>query len=723
MCNPVRTLLLAALLSWYTASSAASVINHDLHVSLQPARGELSVRDHITLPTPTPARGWIFALHAHLRVNVVGNDVHLTALDSYQDGGVPVRRYRLALPAGADSVDLEYSGRITSSADNTDGNADGSAAGNGRISTTGVYLDGASYWYPWFGDDLRTFRLQVQMPDTWRAVSQGGGDAGNAVAGNNVAHWHESQPQEDIVLSAAVLNSYQQSTPWGTAMVLLRKPDSGLAQRYLDATAQYLDFYSRLIGPYPYAKFALVENFWESGSGLPSFTLLGSRVIRMPFIIDSSYPHEILHNWWGNGVYVEFADGNWSEGLTTYLADYLMAERRGQGAEYRRGALQQYADYVADGRDFPLARFRGRHGDASQAVGYAKGAMFFHMLRRRLGDAKFIAGLRLFYRDNKFRRAGFRQLQAAFERASGEHLGGFFQQWVQRTGAPQLRVRDISVQSDGAGYRVRGILEQSQSGPNYTLRVPVAVQIEGAESAVVTSVNLSGRRATLDLHVPIRPLRLAIDPGFDVFRLLDRDELPPSVGQLFGATNALYVLPAAASPDLRAGYRSLADQWADRADQVVWDTDLKVLPTDRPVWVLGWRNRFRADVAAVLAARGVSLDDQQVHAVGQTLPRETTSVVLVGRQPRNPEAGLAWLGCDNPAALPGLARKLPHYGKYSYLAFSDDAPTNFLKGQWTVVNSPLIVRLAHGNAPLAPLHLTPRAPLAPPAAAGADTPK
>ena len=37
---------------------------------------------------------------------------------------------------------------------------------------------------------------------------------------------------------------------------------------------------------------------------MPSFTLLGSQVIRFPFILTSSYPHEILHNWWGNAVFV-----------------------------------------------------------------------------------------------------------------------------------------------------------------------------------------------------------------------------------------------------------------------------------------------------------------------------------------------------------------------------------------------------------------------------------
>jgi hypothetical protein len=56
---------------------------------------------------------------------------------------------------------------------------------------------------------------------------------------------------------------------------------------------------------------------------MPSFTLLGSRVIRLPFILYSSYPHEILHNWWGNSVYVDYARGNWSEGLTSYLAESI----------------------------------------------------------------------------------------------------------------------------------------------------------------------------------------------------------------------------------------------------------------------------------------------------------------------------------------------------------------------------------------------------------------
>jgi hypothetical protein len=56
---------------------------------------------------------------------------------------------------------------------------------------------------------------------------------------------------------------------------------------------------------------------------------------------------------------------------------------------------------VLSGRDFPLAQFRSRHSSSSEAVGYGKSLMFFHMLRLQLGDEAFVQGLQDFYRDNK----------------------------------------------------------------------------------------------------------------------------------------------------------------------------------------------------------------------------------------------------------------------------------------------------------------------------------
>ncbi len=136
--------------------------------------------------------------------------------------------------------------------------------------------------------------------------------------------------------------------------------DDKLADKYLKMTGVYLKMYEDMLGPYPYSKFALVENFWETGYGMPSFTLLGEKIIRFPFIIYSSYPHELLHNYWGNSVYVDYDKGNWCEGITAYMADHMLKEQRGQGADYRRNTLEKFTDFVNTDNDFPLSEFLNR---------------------------------------------------------------------------------------------------------------------------------------------------------------------------------------------------------------------------------------------------------------------------------------------------------------------------------------------------------------------------
>jgi hypothetical protein len=58
---------------------------------------------------------------------------------------------------------------------------------------------------------------------------------------------------------------------------------------------------------------------------------------------------------------------------------------------------------------------------------------------------------------------------------------------------------------------------------------------------------------------------------------------------------------------------------------------------------------------------------------------------------------------------------LPHYGKYSYLGFEGDEPTNVVKGQWPIVNSPMSVAIQHSDGlrkPELPIRLAPRHALA-----------
>jgi hypothetical protein len=571
----------------------------------------------------------------------------------------------------------------------------------GIIGPDGVYLDSGSGWYPLnpAGDGARvTFDLKVHLPPGWDAVSQGRRTEHTHSENGTVTRWVCDVPQEGIWLVAGRYEEYTKRSGGIVAMAFLRQPDLKLAETYLQATGEYIRMYERLIGPYPYGKFALVENFWETGYGMPSFTLLGPRVIRFPFIIETSYPHEILHNWWGNGVFIDYQSGNWGEGLTAYLSDHLLKEQKGLGAQHRRESLQKYADYVFAERDIPLTEFRSRHGSVTEAVGYGKTMMMFHMLRLELGDELFRRGLRRFYADNLYKRAAFRQVREAFEAVSERDLGMFFDQWVLRSGAPVLKLDKTAVKPlAGGGFELKLVLSQDQGENLYDMDVPVAVTLDGREDARLLTVPVKESVTSTAVNLPARPVRVDVDPRFDLFRRLDRREIPPALTSAFGARKAIVLLPAAAAVGLRSSYRDLARALAQSGPgevDVMLDTELSGLPLDASVWVLGWDNRLLPDIIQAfedyrvrldVAGGLVRIDDEGI----KDLKRDKHSIILTGRHTLNQELAVTWIGAQNAAAHPGLARKLPHYHKYSYLAFTGDEPENFVKGRWPVVNSPL----------------------------------
>lgn len=695
--NPLRTLFLLLVIFATTPAlgRAEAPVHHDLEVTLNPSTHRLEVSDRVRF---SAAGEWVFYLNEALTLESPPENIDRIAHN--KNFVVPVNAYRVTLPEEQNSITLRYSGTIHH------GEARESA---GVIAEEGVSLAGSSLWYPHVEGAYLSFSLDVSLPEGWRAVSQGARQR----RPDGRVRWRETNPQEEIYLIAARFHEYSKPAGGVVAMAFLRDDDAALANRYLDVTARYLEMYRQLIGPYPYAKFALVENFWETGYGMPSFTLLGPKVIRLPFILHSSYPHEILHNWWGNGVYVDYRRGNWAEGLTSYLADHLIQEQRGAALSFRRAILQNYADFVSAGRDFPLAEFTSRHSSSSEAIGYGKAQMLFHMLRRGLGDEAFIRGLHRFYRRYQFKEAGFQDLEQVFQSLAGQDLGPFFQQWVQWSGAPELHIDEVTTSRKGEGWRLQGMLEQRQPGRAYHLSVPMAVTLQNEARAFQIQVTMAEKQQRFSIELPAKPLRLDVDPEFDLFRRVSRAEIPPALSQAFGAEKVLLVLPASASDDTRTAYERMAGAWRRfqfSNVEVVYDNELDALPTDRSVWLLGGRNRFASEVMAALEEYGVSREDGHIKMQQGRYDPSRESIVLTARRTPDDQHALVWLAAERVQAIPGLARKLPHYRKYSYLVFSGDEPENRVKGQWSILSSPMSVRLDGRDMRMA--ELAPRQPLA-----------
>ena len=691
-----------------TAVATEDHVAHELSVILEADTHRVAVQDTIKLPPSLWRAGAEFTLNAALTIQ--GSDPPFTKLATSEEESTV--RYALAAVPADGVVRLSYEGVFDFNlSDQKEEYTRGFRETRGMVVPEGVYLDGDSGWVPRFDDHMIRFSVEVRMPDDWHVISQGNGTSRDE---DGCARWDSGGPMEQVHLVGGPLTPYSDTAGAVEALVYLRERDEALARKYLDATARYLEMYRQLIGPYPYGKFALVENFWETGYGMPSFTLLGPQVIRFPFILHTSYPHEILHNWWGNSVFVDYETGNWCEGLTAYLADHLIQEQRGLGSAYRRNTLQKYRNYVKEGRDFPLSEFRSRHSAATEAVGYGKALMTFHMLRRHVGDDAFRATLAGLYRRHRGERASFADLQAVFESVTNEDLGPFFGQWINRAGAPALALNDVSMREVPDGFEITGTLDQLQEDEPFALEVPLVVHTqEGTETFVLET---SERSQPFDFRVAARPLSLSADPLFDVFRLLDPRETPPSIGQIFGEPHILAVLPASATDDAEvARYKELLESWRsdDHDIEFALDTELETLPDDRAAWILGRKNRFAGTVLGDGSADSIAEPGATLKLGSDEAQVDGHSIVAVRRHPRNLEKAIGWITLEPAAAQPGMSRKLPHYGKYSYLAFEGEEPTNILKGQSSVENSPLVIDLREDRRePQEPVPLEERAPIA-----------
>jgi len=695
-----------------TINAQSPLIHHELNVVIKPDMSLLEVTDEVTIDKSLIKDGLQFKLHNALSVEpsemitkldkqVDAEDIGMDLDDSGTKSDLKLNVYAIKFSpnnSGNLKLILKYKGKIESPVKQSKENyARGFSESPGIIWEKGVYLAGSTYWVPYFGDELVSFNLTTTLPDSWKTVSVGTRTLDEKKNGQHIDKWESPTPQEEIFLIAAPFQEYDYPMGSVTAYAFLRTPDEALANKYLEATAQYMEMYRKLVGPFPYTKFALVENFWETGYGMPSFTLLGEKIIRLPFILHSSYPHELLHNYWGNSVYVDFKSGNWCEGLTAYMADHLIKEQRGQAVEYRSETLQKFTDYVTPENDFPLSKFSSRFDPPSEAIGYGKTSMVFHMLRRKVGDEQFIKSFQVFNRNNKFKRSSFDDIRKAFEEVTGKDWKWFFDQWVNRTGAPQLVLEDVQVNSVRGSNNVSFTLKQIQPEEVFYLDVPVVIVTK--DGIKTETVEMNEKESKYNFTVDSAPLKILVDPEFDLMRKLDPRESPPTFTKAFGSKKSLIILPDQNDASYQQ-YKDFVELWIkgnENKFSVKSQDQVKELPDNESVMLLGAKNKFNSVVNSELKKYNSEILNNGIKFGKREIPSDDNSFFISVSNPKNIKEVITLLTIGNKSAVEGLNDKLPHYAKYSYLAFNGSEPANIEKGVWQVINSPMFKDIASAD--------------------------
>ena len=555
----------------------------------------------------------------------------------------------------------------------------------GHIGPEGVYLSGETHWYPDLPGSVSTYHITVTTPQGWHTVSHGRLVAETVHDQNLTAQWDVEVKTETLTLVANRFVKHHRQWHEVEIATYLFPEDVSLAEEYLDAASKYLETYTKLLGPYPFPKFAVVENFFASGLGMPSFTLLGSGVVKRHYVQPYALGHEIVHSWIGNWVFNDTKTGNWVEGLTTYLANYYYDELTGtaeQASTQRRMMVLGYAVYVRSDEDYPVGEFRHKTDQKDNAIGYQKAAMIFHMLRREIGDEAFWQGIRKLISDFGGSRATWEDVERILARTGQRDLRWFFSQWVERKGAPILSVSGVQtsqlVTGSENGVHVKGQL--TQSDPPYRLRLPVRIKLRDGRVSKV-ELDMRSTEYAFTVLVPGEPASFEVDPDFDAFRRLGRNNLPPMLNLFVTDHDRFVILPARDDSPARQPYEDLAARMKsqDRMDSsviVITDHDISAVKEPESlngsVLVLGGPILNRLTEWAIRGCGDrIRLNGNNVMVNGRVYEGPELAVLVSCRHPKYPNHVVTVFFGQTPATATKIARLLFFYGWQSYVVFRE----------------------------------------------------
>jgi aminopeptidase N len=486
-----------------------------------------------------------------------------------------------------------------------------------HIAPEGIYLDERGGWYPFWhrqpdrpAAQLADYHLTVEPVKGMDLVAGACFDA-DASSSTGKLVWNSSYPMEGLVLAggphcvksrdaAGIHLSLHYSLPEDEQSREVIEKNTDL---FLAAAAGYLERYQPLIGPFPFPDYAIVENFFSSGFAFPEFTLLNKALFQMGrrALGHGFLDHEMLHCWWGNGIYVDPGDGNWCEALTSYGANYYgyVLDGDDEGARKHRRNCCMTVSSIKPADDRPLGDF-DRAGGPGREVGYSKGTMVFHMLTRRIGQENFWRAMRHLTRDYIGRYANWKTIQDICEEESGVKLDRFMQDWVRTAGAPRIEL--LSAVWLPEEHAVEVTLAQNET--DFGLNVPLQLVYDDGSSKDELA-SLDGPAATVRLESDKPAHTVVLDPDYQTLRRVRPDELIPSFRVTRSAGRLLIVTPA---EPLSRFYDTVIEDsiGRDTSKQITRRTAADVTDTDlagKSVLVLG--DAVRAAPVQALLARTI----------------------------------------------------------------------------------------------------------------------
>ena len=400
------------------------------------------------------------------------------------------------------------------------------------------FPDRARHWIASIDDpsDKATVTWRVRAPPGRTVVANGKLVATRAIHDQSGAdrvewEWRESRPIPVylMVIAAAPLERFDLGdTACGLAELERCVPQSVYTAPELRSTmpgpfsraAEIVQFFARMVGPFPYEKLAHVQSSTRFGGMENASSIFYSDAgFRRQTMTDEIIAHETAHQWFGDAVTERQWAHLWlSEGFATYFAALWNRAARGDSAfRLQMSAMRQavLADTVAVTKRPVIDTVETDYLSLLNHNSYEKGGFILQMLRACIGERAFFDGLRAYYAKHRHSTALTDDLQSEMERLSKAKLGWFFDQWLRRPGYPEVTARWSYYAA--THEVVISVTQSSRFGPfQFPLTVEVVDSAGVANRGDVQVAARAGAMQQLRIPAATRPLRVSLDPDVEL---------------------------------------------------------------------------------------------------------------------------------------------------------------------------------------------------------------
>ena len=441
---------------------AATIFNvlYDVRLAIPEERGEPITGSVTTSFTLTEVGPLIFdfaqpaeSVHA---VRVAGETVAFEAREEHII--VPAT----AMAPGHNVVDIEFT------------------AGDGSLNRQDDFLytlfvpDRARVALPLFDqpDVKARFRLQLDVPAAWRAVSNGSA-ASREVRGDRAVLTFTETHAISSYLFAFAAGDFQveEAERGGRRMAMYhRETDRERIERNADAifdlhasALAWLEEYTGILFPFEKFDFVLVPAFQYGGMEHPgaifyradSLLLDESATQNAQLGRASLIAHETAHQWFGDLVTMPWFDDVWmKETFANFLAAKIVNPAFPEVDHDLRFLLAHYpaaygVDRTAGANPIrqPLDNLN-EAGTLYGAIIYQKAPIVFAHLERLIGEDALRDGLREYLAAHAYANASWTDLIAILDARTEEDLAAWSRTWVEESGRPRV---EVALETDGDG--------------------------------------------------------------------------------------------------------------------------------------------------------------------------------------------------------------------------------------------------------------------------------